>query len=102
MVRRRRGVLGSPTLGGVLLGLVFWWQSLTPTFIPRTWEVQLGISAGCLAIGYAIGTLVGHGIERVLDRWATPPGPIARRGAWVVLGGAWLISVVLGAAAWVG
>jgi uncharacterized membrane protein len=96
----RNEVLGSPTLGGAVLGLVFWWQALTPTFIPRPWPVQVAIGACCLAIGYGIGTLVGLGVGRVLDRWAWAPGPAARRRVWVVLGIGWLISALLGAAAW--
>jgi uncharacterized membrane protein len=101
IVVARRGVLGVPALSGALLGLVFWWQSLTPTFIPRPWEVQAGISACCLAIGYAIGTLIGRCLQRVVDRWSASSRAIVRRSAWVVLGVAWLISVVLGAAVWV-
>jgi len=53
-------VLGPPTLGGSSLALLFWWQSLTPTLIPRSREVQTTIGAVCLAIGYGIGALVGH------------------------------------------
>jgi hypothetical protein len=36
----RRGVFGTPTLSGSLLALLFWWQSLTPTLIPRSWEMH--------------------------------------------------------------
>jgi uncharacterized membrane protein len=42
---------------------VFWWQSLTPTLIPRSWEMQVAIGAICLAIGYGTGTLAGFGVR---------------------------------------
>src|SRR5215475_15128491 len=83
----RRGALGTPTLSGSLLALLFWWQSLTPTLIPRSWETQTGISAICLAIGYGIGTLAGH---------------VIRRRGWIVLSAASPVAIVLGATRWLG
>jgi hypothetical protein len=35
-----RRAFGTPTLSGSALALLFWWQSLTPTLIPRSWETQ--------------------------------------------------------------
>src|SRR5262245_18075114 len=81
----RRGALGTPTLSGSLLALVFWWQSLTPTLIPRSWGMQTVIGAICLAIGYGIGTVAGRGLHRLLERRGHLPGPVIRRRSWMVL-----------------
>ena len=94
--------LGSPTLSGLSLALLFWWQALTPTLIPRSWTVQAVISAVCFAIGYGIGTLVGRWVHWLLDRESRAPGPVTRRLSWIVLGVGWLICVPLGAVLWVG
>src|SRR5262249_14035595 len=96
----RRAVLRTPTLGGSLLALLFWWQSLTPTLIPRSWAMQTAISAICLAIGYGIGTLAGRGVQRLLEWRRRSPGHAIRRRAWIVLSAAWLIAIVLGATQW--
>jgi uncharacterized membrane protein len=98
----RRRALGTPTISGSSLALLFWWQSLTPTLIPRSWEVQTGIGAICLAIGYGIGTLAGRGVHRLLERRRRSPGNVLRRRAWIVLSAAWLVAVVLGATRWLG
>src|SRR5262245_9673211 len=97
-----RGALGTPTLSGSLLALLFWWQSLTPTLIPRSWETQTGISAICLALGYGIGTLAGRGVHRLLDRRGRSPGNVIRRRGWIVLSAAWLVAIFLGAMRWLG
>jgi uncharacterized membrane protein len=55
-----RTITRPPTAGGALGALVFWWQSLSPSLLPRSWAVQAAVSALCTAIGYAIGTLVGR------------------------------------------
>src|SRR5215831_9909122 len=97
----RGGALGTPTLSGSLLALLFWWQSLTPTLIPRSWEMQAGISAICLALGYGIGTLAGRVVHRLLARRRSPGNVIRRRG-WIVLSAAWLVAIFLGAVRWLG
>src|SRR5262245_51557584 len=94
----RRGVLGAPTLSGSLLALVFWWQSLTPTLIPRSWEAQTVIGAICLAVGYGIGTLLGSGMQRLLAR-ELAPGNVLRRSR-IVLAAVWLVAIFLGATLW--
>jgi uncharacterized membrane protein len=96
----RRGALGAPTLSGSLLALVFWWQSLTPTLIPRSWETQAVIGAICLTVGYGIGTLAGGRLRRLLERELLP-GNVIRHGG-IVLAAAWLIAIFLGAKLWLG
>lgn len=99
-LRGRRGALGPPTISGSSLALLFWWQSLTPTLIPRSWPTQVGIGAVCLAIGYGIGTVAGRGLHRLLERSNHSPGEVILRRSRIVLRVAWLVGVVLGAALW--
>lgn len=89
-----------PTLSGALFALLFWWHSLTPTLIPRSWEAQTVIGAICLAIGYGIGTLAGRGVHRLLERWERLPGSVIRRCSWTVLASAWLVAIFLGSQRW--
>src|SRR5262249_30546868 len=98
----RRGALGTPTLSGSLLALLFWWQSLTPTLIPRSWEMQAAIGAVCLAIGYMIGTLAGGCVRWVLRRSDRAPSDVIRRRSWILLGAVWLAAFLLGARTWMG
>lgn len=82
---RKLPMFGRPTFGGVAVGLLFLWQSLYPTLMPRTWLAQAALTALCTAIGYAIGTLVGAIGHRVLGRWGKEPTLRARRTAWAGL-----------------
>jgi uncharacterized membrane protein len=100
VARRKTALLGTPTLSGALFALVFWFQSLTPTMVPRSWAVQAVISAICLAIGYGIGTTVGREVQHLLERWGRSPGGASRRRCWILLGLGWLISAFAGAALW--
>lgn len=95
-------MLGMPAFGGALFALVFWWQSLTPSLIPRAWAMQTGVGAICVAIGYGIGALLGRGGQRLLERRGRVPGPVLRRRGWMVLCAAWLAALVLGAPRWLG
>jgi uncharacterized membrane protein len=96
-----RKALGIPTFAGSSLALLFWWQSLTPTLIPRTWEIQAAIGAVCLAIGYAIGTVAERFVNRLLSPLSTRSHADAiRRWGWIVLTTAWPIGVLFGAARW--
>jgi uncharacterized membrane protein len=92
----------SSTISGSSLALLFWWQSLTPTLIPRSWQVQAVIGAVCLATGYGIGTLAGRGAHWLLERLGRSPGDAIRRCSWIVLGAAWLVGVLVGAALCIG
>jgi uncharacterized membrane protein len=98
---RSARVLGPPTFSGSSLALLFWSQSLTPTLIPRPWQVQVPISAVCIVVGYGIGLLVGYCVHRFSERW-NRSFDVIRRRCWIVLGAAWVIGVVLGAVLWVG
>ncbi len=94
------GVLGPPTISGSSLALLFWWQALTPSLIPRSWETQAAIGAVCLVAGYGIGALVGLCVRGVSKRWSRSRVDALRRRGWIVVAGAWSIGVLLGAVLW--
>ena len=101
--RRRDGwVLGTPTFGGLSMSLLFWWESLTPTLVPRPWAAQALTSGVCAAVGYGIGTLIGRWVQRLLIRWSRSPGATTRRWGWILLGVGWLFGILYGSALWLG
>ncbi|MEU5879109.1 alpha/beta-hydrolase family protein [Spirillospora sp. NPDC047279] len=69
-----------PGLAGAVVGLVFFWSSLTPSLVPRSWLLQ-GVIGGVTAfIGYCAGTLVWAPV-----RWALGgryPSTRARTYGW--------------------
>lgn len=94
-------MLGAPSLSGSSLALLFWCHSLTPTLIPRSWEMQVAVGAVCLAIGYGIGTLAGCWGHWLLERSGRSLGDVIRRRSRIVLRAAWLIGILFGATLWV-
>ena len=96
----RAALVRRPTFPGLALGLLFWWQSLSPTLMPRTWVTQAAMSAICTAIGIAIGTLLGDVLKAVLRATHRPITPPVTRGAWRVIGPLGLAVVLLGAFLW--
>ena len=96
----RRPILGRPTFVGLAVALVFWWQSLMPLMLPRTWLAQAAISAICAAVGYGIGTLSGSLGHRILDRFDAGPSVEARQRAWTLLGVVTAVIVIVGLLAW--
>lgn len=95
-------ILARPSWWGLVVGLVFWLQSVTPTLIPRSWLTQALVIGVCLAIGYGIGASAGHVISAILSRKRRDPSPRQRRGAWSVLGVCWLVALCWGSALWLG
>lgn len=102
----RRALLRRPSATGVVVGLVFWWFSLVPSLLPRSWTVQAAVSAICVGIGYSIGALVRWAVRRA--RRGKPPlrSPLAGRlpeqvPTWVVPAGATAVLVGVGCAMWV-
>ena len=85
-------------LGGLVLALVFFWEALNPTLLPRSGAVQALLCGGLAAIGYGLGASAS-----VLVGWALTArgrGPVptrwARRVVWVL----WLVALVAGAVVW--
>jgi uncharacterized membrane protein len=66
-----RALLRPPTTPGIVVATIFWWFSLVPTLMPRGFMVQAAISAICISVGYALGTLGGWIVRRL--RGDRPP-----------------------------
>jgi uncharacterized membrane protein len=94
MLRRR------PSIAGMAFGLFFWWESLSPTLMPRTAVAQAMISAVCIGAGIVVGTVVGWCINRIMRRFSWTLGPGARRGMLLGLIAAASCVVVLGLIVW--
>jgi uncharacterized membrane protein len=54
-----RRLLGSMSAMGILLALLFFAASLTPSLMPRSWLIQGLLSGTCAAAGYLIGVFIG-------------------------------------------
>lgn len=89
-----------PSFGGLAGAVVFWWQSLTPSLLPRPWYLQSAVSAVCMAAGYGLGALAGSTGHLVLDRAGHPPAERARTMAWRGLVAATVVVVVVGLVVW--
>lgn len=100
-MRGRHSLLARPSFGGLAVGLLFWWSSLIPTLMPRTFATQAAMSAVCLGVGYALGTLAGWLVHRAIDRWGRPIDPGVRRVAWLLLGAAWAVALAASLVVWV-
>jgi uncharacterized membrane protein len=96
----RPGLLAPPGFTGSALALVFAWQSFTPTLMPRSWTAQAAITGVCLALGYAIGALIGAIAERLLARAERAPSAQARRYAQIGLLVGTGVVVLLGLLSW--
>jgi uncharacterized membrane protein len=99
---RRGWLLRRPSFGGLAVALLFWWWSLDPSMLPRTWFSQGAISGLSAAIGYLLGTLAGAGVAAGLRRLGRAPGPVARRRWRLALGVLGAVVVVAGLAVWPG
>src|SRR5262245_21051015 len=97
MQKYNQDLVKAPTRSGSSLALLFWWQSLTPTLIPRSWQTQAVVGAICLGIGYGIGTLAGRWAHRLLARPGRSPGNAIRRYSSIVLTAASLVGILAGA-----
>ena len=91
-----------PTFGGAVGALLFWWWSLDPSMLPRSWSAQALVSGLSAAIGYLLGTLAGYGVAAALRRLGRAPTPRVRRLAWLALGVAAAVVVAVGLALWPG
>ena len=101
-----RALLRRPTAPGAIVGAVFWWFSLVPSLMPRAWTVQAAISAICIGIGYALGTL-GRWIARKLRGDRPPREPtladrlLGRVPRWLPITAVAIVLIVGGCRFWV-
>lgn len=81
-----------------MVAIVFFWQSLSPSLLPRTIPIQALLTGGCTAIGYALGASVSVVVGWIrAGRGAGPlPTRTARRIAWGVAA----LAVVVGGIVW--
>jgi uncharacterized membrane protein len=100
LTRIGRMLVRRPTFGGLSVALLFWWRSLYPSLLPRSWLVQAAVSAICLAIGYALGTLASAILHRILQRLDRQPSGQVRRYAWRAFAVVAAITFVVGIVMW--
>jgi uncharacterized membrane protein len=99
---RRVSLFGPPTLSGLTLGVLAWLAASTPTLIPRSWAVQAGVSGVSFAIGYGIGTFIGHVSRPLLERWDRSRRTVSDRRGLAVLASIALLGVLIGTIPWIG
>lgn len=66
------------SFGGFVAGLLFFWISLTPSLLPRSWFFQGVVSGLSAVVGYGVGSALGA-IGRRAFRGALVPSPPTRR-----------------------
>jgi len=73
-------------LFATILAAIFFWQSLTPSLLPRIWLVQGLVSGICAVVGYALGYLIEGTLWHLRIRPTVPHRvePRIRRGLFVV------------------
>jgi uncharacterized membrane protein len=81
-----------------VVAVVFFWESLSPTLLPRSIPVQALLTGGCTAIGYGLGASVSVVVgwartARGRPAWNTR---MVRRVAWVLA----LAALVVGGLVW--
>lgn len=80
------------TFGGLVVGLVFLWLSLTPSLLPRPWFAQGAVSGIAAAFGYGIGS----GISALIRRSpASEPSASVKGVAWRTLAGAAVVGTAI-------
>lgn len=90
-----------PTFGALAVALLFWWESLSPTLMPRTALAQAAVSAVCIGVAMIIGTFLSWCVHHLLARVKKPVAPKVRRVAWGILGAAAVVVIVAGLLVWV-
>jgi uncharacterized membrane protein len=80
--------------------LLFWWESLSPTLMPRTPIAQAAISAVCIGFALVLGTFIGWLLRRLMLRfhWALPAK--VRTVLWIALGVIAAVTFVVGLVVW--
>lgn len=97
----RTSLFRRPTWGALAFALLFWWESLSPTLMPRTAVSQAAVSAVCIGIALIIGTFVGWCFHHLLARLWRPLPVRVGRIAWLALAIATVVVLVAGLGVWV-
>lgn len=97
-LRLRDRLLHRPRLGGLVVAVVFFWESLSPTLLPRSIPIQALLTGACTVIGYALGASVSVIVGWVLG--ARGKGPWNTRTARRIVWGVAVAAVVVGALVW--
>lgn len=82
--------------------MIFGWQSFEPTLMPRSAVTQAAITALCIAIGYALGTLCSRAVRYGLRRAGWTISPQAWKIARLVLAVVAVVALVVGLWSWIG
>lgn len=91
-----------PTTMAATLGfLVFWWMSLTPSLLPRTWLAQGIVGALAATSGYILGAAIGLLLRRI-RAWADWWTPYRHRRLRQIFLPVALVVSVIGVLLWLG
>lgn len=93
-------VIAPPTFGGLVMALIFGWQSFAPTLMPRTALVQGAICAISITMGYAVGTVLGRLVRYLLKSTNRSISHGSWRKARIVLATVAGIATVVGVVMW--
>ena len=91
-LRLRDRLFHRPRLGGLIVAIVFFWESLSPTLLPRSIPIQALLTGACTVIGYALGASASVIVGWILD--ARGKGPWNTRTARRVVRGIGIAVVV--------
>ncbi|MFN8025778.1 MAG: alpha/beta-hydrolase family protein [Acidimicrobiia bacterium] len=97
-MRLRQRLFHRPRLGGLVVAIVFFWESLSPTLLPRSMPVQALLTGACTVNGYAVGASVSVVVGWILD--ARGKGPLPTKTVRLVVYGIGAVVVVIGAFVW--
>lgn len=79
------------SITGVFFAYLFFWASLTPSLMPRSWTLQGVISGVVIVTGYLLGRLFSTVARKLISRQLSQSWGLT---AWVVIGlGGMLLSV---------
>ena len=96
----RTSLFRRPTWGALAFALLFWWESLSPTLMPRTAVSQAAVSAVCIGAALIIGTFVGWCFHHLLRRFGREVPASIRRIVWMAVAGIGVVVIIAGLIVW--